>query len=81
MSILFFICGFASVIKILLATPKAFGGLLAVGLGLSICVQALIHMAVNVKVFSSDWFAFAFGEHGWDIYVVFCYFSGDYFKC
>ncbi len=39
------------VIKILLATPKAFGGLLAVGLGLSICVQALIHMAVNVSIF------------------------------
>ena len=38
-------------IRILLDTPKAFGGLLAIGLSFSMCIQAMIHMAVNVSMF------------------------------
>lgn len=38
-------------ISILLETPKAFGGLLAIGLSFSMCIQAMIHMAVNVSMF------------------------------
>ena len=37
-------------LKILFGSPKAFGALLAVGLGFSLCMQAIIHMAVNVSV-------------------------------
>ena len=37
-------------LKILFDSPKAFGALLAVGLGFSLCLQAIIHMAVNVSV-------------------------------
>jgi len=37
-------------LKILFGSPKAFGALLAVGLGFSLCMQAIIHMAVNVSL-------------------------------
>jgi cell division protein FtsW len=37
-------------IKIVIKTPKAFGALLAVGLGFSITIQALINMAVTVDL-------------------------------
>ena len=37
-------------IKIVIASPKAFGALLAVGLSMSLVIQALIHMAVAVNL-------------------------------
>jgi cell division protein FtsW len=37
-------------IKIVIKSPKAFGALLAVGLGVSLVLQAFIHMAVNVNL-------------------------------
>jgi cell division protein FtsW len=37
-------------LKILFGSPKAFGALLAVGLGFSLCMQAITHMAVNVSL-------------------------------
>ncbi len=37
-------------IKIVIKTPKAFGALLAVGLGFSLTIQALINMAVTVHL-------------------------------
>ncbi|MCH8903002.1 MAG: FtsW/RodA/SpoVE family cell cycle protein [Bacteroidetes bacterium] len=37
-------------IKIVIRTPKAFGALLAVGLGFSLVIQAMINMAVTVNI-------------------------------
>ncbi len=37
-------------VKIVIKSPKAFGALLAVGLGISLVLQAFIHMAVNVNL-------------------------------
>ncbi|MBX2846155.1 MAG: FtsW/RodA/SpoVE family cell cycle protein [Saprospiraceae bacterium] len=37
-------------IKIVMASPRAFGALLAVGLGFSLVIQALINMGVNVHL-------------------------------
>ncbi len=37
-------------IKIVIKTPKAFGALLAVGLGFSLVIQAMINMAVAVNI-------------------------------
>jgi cell division protein FtsW len=37
-------------IKIYLRCPGAFGGFLAVGLGFALCIQAFMHMAVNVHL-------------------------------
>src|SRR5690606_16977283 len=37
-------------IKIVIRSPKAYGALLAVGLGISLVLQAFIHMAVNVNL-------------------------------
>ncbi|MCB0502862.1 MAG: FtsW/RodA/SpoVE family cell cycle protein [Bacteroidetes bacterium] len=38
------------VIRIIGKSPRAFGALLAVGLGMSLVIQALIHMGVNVGI-------------------------------
>lgn len=38
-------------IRIVIKSPRAFGALLAVGLGFSLVVQALVNMAVNVHLF------------------------------
>lgn len=38
-------------IRILVTSPKAFGALLAVGLSLSLVLQAMVHMAVSVNLF------------------------------
>ncbi|MEM6967651.1 MAG: FtsW/RodA/SpoVE family cell cycle protein, partial [Bacteroidota bacterium] len=43
--ILFFRC-----VKIVTQSPKAFGAMLALGLGLMICIQAMINIAVNVNI-------------------------------
>ena len=37
-------------IRIVIKSPKAFGALLAVGLGFFICIQAFIHMGVSVSL-------------------------------
>lgn len=37
-------------IRIVIKTPKAFGALLALGLGISLILQAFVHMAVNVNL-------------------------------
>jgi cell division protein FtsW len=37
-------------IRIVIKSPKAFGALLAVGLGFFLCIQAFIHMGVSVSL-------------------------------
>jgi cell division protein FtsW len=47
---LFYLLVLFRCLRIVISAPKAFGALLALGLGMALVLQALIHMGVSVSI-------------------------------